>query len=219
MQAIIDAVRAERELLLAPIADQLAKLDELERIASGPTNGAGGGPAVPAETPALAKSKPAQARKPAASRKPAPTGAGIDGLGPMPVQILQFVREHGQVTTAQILDATGVTASTLSSQMAVLVDRCLVERLGNNRNRTYRPVTNYQPPTVTVGLAAPKGAPKNGASVQGRILEAVGFRPMDKSELIFKLKAPDTDIASALQRLVTEGEIEQVTGGRYRCAA
>ena len=141
MQAVIDAIRAEREQLLAPIADKLAKLDELERLVT--ENGAAPRAAKP-EPKAKAKPKPHRAalaaQKAVVPIEPAPaTGKGRDGLGARSTQVLDALITSGDwMSVSEIAAAVGGSAQSLRTHMQRLGTRGLVEAHGSTSRRRYR---------------------------------------------------------------------------------
>lgn len=77
------------------------------------------------------------------SRWEHPDMPGLDGLSLLARQVLEIVREVGEITAADIKDRVGVGLSDSSRKTATraLVDRGLVVFRGEGRGRRYKPVT------------------------------------------------------------------------------
>jgi hypothetical protein len=211
---LVEAIRAERraliEPLLAPVADKLRTLDEMEHLARS-LNGGGSDevPAVAAPRSSSRAKTPAKEQRalPATTR---PTGQGLDGLNSQSVEALAKVRDaSGPVSRVEIGASNTV--------MATLVRRGLVEAHSDGRWRKYTAATNGSPARkrTTFGQGRP-AALKAGPSLQGRVLEACGWSPGSVDDLATRLKADAADVTAALDALAEEGEIVALDDGRYR---
>ena len=69
-------------------------------------------------------------------------------------------------------------------------------------------------PSATVAPPEAKSMP--GPSLQGRVLEAVSYRPGSVDELAKYLDAPASDVVAACDLLRGEGEIVAQDDGRWR---
>ncbi len=217
MSALLEAVRAEREQLLAPIADKLAALDEIERLA-GSLNGNGAAAKVAApQGPA----KPKAAKKKALPPKAPATRSGVDGLSPKTTAILTAIRsKRGEwMAPAEIAQIAGLDPHGLKNYMPTLVERGLVEKKGETVARRYRavPDENGARERTTFGQGQVLGKPaKQTGSLQGRIIEAVGYQPANAKELATKLSASVDEVSRECDKLRKDGEIALRDDWRYR---
>lgn len=142
MSALVDAIRAERlaliEPLLAPIADKLVVLDEMERLARS-INGGGSDVSVLAAPvkPAARKSVPR-----ALPAKVHSTRVGLDGLPDRTREVLAAVRAlGGWVSASEVAASMGAAANAMRKHLQRLVERGLLEAQGETVARRYRSVT------------------------------------------------------------------------------
>lgn len=208
----MDAIQAERRALvgtlLAPVAGQLAVLDEIERLAvqlhTGDTL------EVP-DTPAVAA---APAKKGGPSRvlspRPPATGRGRDGLSAAAGAALQKVRDANGKQLARV----EIGAS--NEVMQTLVKRGLVQAHGQNQGRRYSAATNGTPARSLTTFGQGREPKPAGPSLQGRLIEAVGYKPGSVDELARRLNTASGVIVEACDALVAEGEIVLQDDGRYR---
>lgn len=187
MSAIVDAIRAEREQLLAPIADKLAALDALERMA-GVLNGAGEArPAKPAAAPAKQEAAAATVASPgrcftgaaveAPTKRVLPpkssvTRVGTDRLGDKARLVLTAIRSQGaswaaagEIYRALPSDA-GITYGAIGNHLQKLYQRNLIVAEGQTAARRYRAATvedrglaDESPPAPPTADTVPADAP------------------------------------------------------------
>ncbi len=247
MSALLDAIAAERETLLAPIAGRLAVLDELERLAAS-LNGTTTRTEVTVTVPARAlpdaraigaalrqagkapegRGKPRQA--PAAPR------VGRDGLGPKASRILEALRANqGWMSTTEV---AAVGGDFTNKVMQSLVTRGLAEARGETVQRRYRATqeddaraTGPGPGTETIRPAAPAppstrataAVPKLNAAatriLRARIVDHLGRRRLNAQSLADHLNAELAHVTPLVSELLGSGEIVQDDDGLYREAA
>lgn len=226
MTALLDAIRAERraliEPLLAPVAEQLRTLDELERLAASLNGGGSAVPVVEAPPPpAAAPKRPAREQR-ALPARTKPTGQGRDGLGAKATAVLDVLRAPAAdwMSAGQIAAAVGLTTTALKHHIARLIERGLIEARGQTLSRRYRAVPQdaAKRKVTTFGAGRPPGKSKPAAagSLQGRVLEAVGYKPGSVDEVAKRLGVPAGGVAEACDTLLSEGEIVAQPDGRYR---
>ena len=231
MTALLDAINAEirdreeqarrLEDQLRQVGGQLDKLAQLHHLAQGleageapdrggeltppspPRAGAaasnGGGPgASPASKPARPRSKPRPApqRAGAAAPKPKTKASGAARRQ----AVLDAIR-HGSASRSAIADATGITPSAILDLIRPLVAEGLVKPEGQGAGRRYRAARN--------GASVRRGpaASGQGPSLQGRVLEAVIYRPRPAAELARALQEPQAAVEEELARLEADGDI------------
>jgi Fic family protein len=68
-------------------------------------------------------------------------------FSPLQRRILETVREHGTVAAGLLLEATGANRNTLKDNLRRLVDKGVLERMGQRRGTRYRLATG-DPPTL-----------------------------------------------------------------------
>ena len=73
---------------------------------------------------------------------------------PLQRKILETVREHGTVGASLFMEATGSNRNTLKDNLRRLVDRGVLERLGERRGARYRLVTGGSSPPAMGGPGA-----------------------------------------------------------------
>lgn len=164
MSTLLDAIRAEREALLAPIAHRLAVLDEIERLAErlngAPERAVVPKSSLPPKAPAAvprALSGQAKPKPPAAvpkavlpARAPA-TRSGIDGLSEREQALLSAVRSKGSSWLA-LRDLTAVvpamSITSLKRAIKTLIGRGLIEAHGATSQRRYRAANPDSPPVA-----------------------------------------------------------------------
>lgn len=224
MQSVIEAVRAERELLLAPIADRLATLDEIERLAGGgsSTNSAGGGSAMPAEAPA--KPKPVARR--AAPRKPAATGNGLDGLGVKAQRVLEVLHARKDwMAVGDIAQQVGSTSSAANKYLRLLGDRKLVEAQGATKARRYRALDGNSHTHTTFGQGRePKATNGNARPTYGERQRIVALIETNQGDLNDEriaraLKLDRDTVSEHTCVLLDKGRIRLMGGGTYALPA
>ena len=210
MDALLEAIQAERDKLLAPIADQLAKLDEIEQIARGLDNGAATPVAAP---PAPRKALPKRA---------ASSGQGRDGLSAGAVAVLEALRAAGDWVAP--CDLPGAKSSR-TRNCAVLVERRLAEARGTRSNRAYRAVVGERKATLGVatnGMA--NGAPTRtqlgqmGSAariVNERIVGQLKHRKLTEAQLAGILDLDRETIADACGAMLLTDRIVMEPDGRY----
>ncbi len=247
MSALLDAVAAERADLLAPIAERLAVLDEIERLA-GRLNNAEPPPAA-AQPPVLPDPPsprprggakldrpPAAARKPAAKApRAAAARVGRDGLGETTQAVLEALRANrGWMSRAEITAIIG-PFNVKSTQK--LVDRGLVKATGTTNSRRYRVVDDDSETagstakTVRTTPPAPPPAPAAGGPaiaglsagarrvLRARLVDHLGRRRLNAQSLADHLNVELAHVDALLAELEAAGEIVHDPDGRYRTAA
>lgn len=171
MSTLLDAIRAEREALLAPIAHRLAVLDEIERLAER-LNGAPERAVVP-KSPLPPKAPAAAPRPLSGQAKPKPpaavpkavlparapaTRSGIDGLSEREQALLSAVRSKGSSWLA-LRDLTAVvpamSITSLKRAIKTLIGRGLIEAQGATSQRRYRAANPDSPPGGSTPPVAP----------------------------------------------------------------
>lgn len=237
MNAVLEAARAEREALLAPIADKLAALDEIQRIAESSLNG--GGSEVASRAVAVASASVAQRPSRPAPTKPAKllpaktasSGVGRDGLSKQAQAALEKVRAAG----ATPLSRGEVGAS--ASVMQTLVKRNLVEGIGATVARRYRAMypedsaTAGSGPSI-IGAAAKSSAATIGAHettgelpagprrvLRARILDHLSRRRLNEQSLADHLNAEREHVADLLGKLLTDELVVLGPDGCYSVPA
>lgn len=228
MSDLVDAVRAERraliEPLLAPVADKLAALDEMERLALS-LNGGGSDVSPVAELPAPAaappppKPKPREAQR-ALPARPKATTQGRDGLGAKAQATLEALRSHpGWVKPAVLAAHEGQERGKIGQRLMVLVERGLAEARGKTVSREYRAIVSEKPAAARSTFGQGRSpASRQAASVQGRVIEAVGYRPSNVDDLAGRLNAAIGEVVTACDQLVRDGDIALRGDGRYHAA-
>ncbi|MEJ7824937.1 MAG: hypothetical protein WKF48_05885 [Solirubrobacteraceae bacterium] len=238
MSALLTAVQAERDALLAPIADRLAMLDDIERLAAAldtaaPPKPKHGVPA-PAARPSAAATA-ARTPKPPSKRGGAAARVGRDGLGPKAASLLEAIRsQSGWLSRAEIVKLGGEFAG---HTMASLVDRELVEAKGATSQRRYRAANPDNPsagggsggstmPAVAhppAAAAAPAAAGTlDGVArrvLQARILDHLSRRRLDEQSLASALNADREHVAEILGKLRFDDRVVLDPDGRYRVPA
>lgn len=243
MSALIAAITAEREQLLAPIAERLAVLDEIERLAAGlgddRTPPVASVPVPPSDPPSpagrRATAKPAS--KP--SKRAAATATarvGRDGLGEVAERVLQALRNNGGwMGRGDLLPIVG-DFNVRTTQR--LVERGLVEAQGSTNSRRYRaardtsetagsgpPITGTSAAPVAGGTVARSAAP--GVSVAGldakatrilraRIVDHLSRRRLNEQSLADHLNAELDHVTALLTDLAAAGDVVLDPDGRYR---
>jgi hypothetical protein len=223
MSGVVQAVKAEREALLAPIAGRLAVLDEIERLA-GSLDEVKATAAKPAATPP--RQRPAAA-KPEAPRVAAPP-VGRDGLGPKASELLEAVRVADRwMSRGEIVAVAGEFHS---RTMQRLVERSLVEAKGDTSQRRYRAVQvdnvsgggRQSEPTIRpVAPPAATGTLDVGASrvLRARILDHLSRRKLNEQSLADHLNANREHVADILGKLLLSDHVELLPDGRYQVPA
>lgn len=239
MSAIVDAIRAEREQLLAPIAHRLAVLDEMERLATA-LNGGGPKPSPAEQRPAIAPEKrpavPAEERPASAPAKrvapprPPRTRAGIDGLTERELALLTAIRSKGANWLAIRELGTMLpqhSSWALKADLKTLIGRELVEATGTTSTRRYRAANPDTPasggPTAATrsGLAGSTPAPARGSStvLRARVLDHLGRRRLTEQSLADHLNADREHVADVVGKLLLEDKIVLDPDGLYRNVA
>lgn len=231
MGVLLDAIRTEREQLLAPVQGRLTQLDELERLATAyhGENGVGGGPTVPDAAPPKneAPVKPAAGRGAATTRPRRPSGQtarGRDGLGPRVQAVLEAIRANsGWMTIREIWDAC--PGAPVNSPVQQLARAGLIEAQGATSRRRYRaivaapapaPETADPPPDPT--SPAPPSEPLGVAAsrvLRSRILDHLERRGLDEKSLAGHLRADREHVAFICGQLLVDGLITLMPDGRY----
>ncbi len=229
MSDLLDAIRAERraliEPLLAPVADKLRVLDEMERLAASLNGGGSDVPAVaaPARQPVAAKPKPAQRALPARTR---PTAAGVDGLSPNTVRVLQVVRSTTHwMSKSQIAEADPDLPASLQVYLKRLIDRGLIEANGHTTARRYRAVTDEarsQQRETSNEQSAPAARPHGNGSatrvLRARIIDHLSRRALDEQSLADHLAADREDVAFLCGEMLMDDKLRLLPDGRYEVA-
>ncbi len=240
MSSLIEAVQAQRQELLVLIADQLAVLDEIERLAAGL---AGAGPdgtgghveiSVPAGPPpdprALAEALGRGTPRAAAKAKPKATAAaprvGRDGLGGKAASVLEALRANGGwMSRAELVAVTG---DFNNKTLQTLVTRELAEAQGVTNSRRYR-ATRDDSDTATGGTAPPVRTKPRETTVavdgldakatrilRARILDHLSRRRLTDQSLADHLNAELDHVKALLAELVVAGEVERDAKGLYQ---
>ena len=63
----------------------------------------------------------------------------LDDLSALAIQVLDYVRDHGRVTSREMVREVGASPNTLKGTFRVLVDRGLLARRGGGRSTWYGP--------------------------------------------------------------------------------
>lgn len=201
MEAILEAVAAEREMLAA----RLATLDEIERLAGGAQHGAGGGSAVTADAPA----KPRPAAKPATRRAaPARSTSGIDGLGPQASAVLAVLRAtHDWTKAAEINASVEGSPAAIRQTVKMLVKRGLVEAEGATSTRRYRAVKG---PVSEARARTEAGARKNAATTDAKVRGV-----SERNQIVELVTKNQGDLDDA--RLAQALNLDRDTIGEHTC--
>jgi hypothetical protein len=230
MSAIVEAIQAERraliEPLLAPIADKLQALDEMERLALS-LNG-GGSEAVVVEAAIPKRAAPAQRVLP---RKAVATRRGRDGLPAKTQRVLEAIRSFGDTWAAvadirRVPDLADIPDGSLRKHIPPLVCRGLVEAKGETSQRRYR-ATSADNATSGGGQAAVVPAPAVGAVsapvaarvTRSRILDHLSRRKLDEPSLATLLNLDRETVADLCGALLLDDKIAMLPDGRYEVAA
>lgn len=173
--------------------------------------------------PATAPKKPKAPAGRAAPKKPAATRGGRDGLNTKTQAVLEVVRAGGDWMRPSEIAAgcnDGRSPSTIRKGLQTLLRRGLIEGQGATVNRRYRAVGGGDSAGKTKGVAVTgmKGGQATQGSLQGRLLEAVGYRPSSVDELAERLELGHGEVAAACDELLLGGDIELAPDGRYRAA-
>lgn len=214
MSTLLDAIAAERADLLAPIADRLAVLAEMERLAA-QLNGSA--PDVPIDVPVPAPAS--KSRAPRAAPKPRTDPAGRDGLGPRSQRVLEALRTtNGWMARREVATAATMSAETVKHHLQLLVARGLIEAEGRTASRRYRAVGPAAPARkkTSFGKGPEAAAAKQDETLQGRIIDSVGYQPGSVDELAKRFKAPRADVVVACDQAANDGDIMVGEDGRYR---
>ncbi len=82
------------------------------------------------------------------------------------------------------------------------------------------PAPPLSEPSYRPGAARKRAARgQQAASLDGRVLEAVGWGPMTAAAIADRLGVPEADAQAALDRLAADGEVERLESGSYRVAS
>ncbi len=234
---LVEAIRAERraliEPLLAPIADKLRTLDEMEHLARSLNGGGSDVPAVRAPVAASTKHAVATGGAQRAQRALPPrtrgTAAGRGGLTPAADSILTAVRsgDGAWMTGREIAAAAGRAASTLRNYLGPLCDRGLVEATGTTRDRRYRAVMADNPASggFAPRVPAPKAASRSTTGsklsaadrriARARILDHCSRRRLDEQSLASTLGIGREEVADLCGELLLDDKIVLLPDGQY----
>ena len=151
-----------------------------------------------------------------------------DGLTVSQVRIVELLRAEGELSPGEIRERLELPDHRWKRGSRELLDRGLVEAEGELGDRRFRAVVQVKPtmpdkepasePVADAGEKRGMGRgrqseteeiKRNGVgTVEGRVLEAVGFQPMSIKGLAKRLCAPVDDVALAIQKLDREGEVK-----------
>lgn len=222
MSALADAIRAEREQLLAPIAHRLAVLDEIERLAIS-LNGAAA-PADPSPGPTRGqRGVPKTAARVLPARPPA-TGRGTDGLSePARAALTKLRTAKTPLSRSEIGASTGV--------MQTLVRRGLVAAHGDNRGRRYAAAdADNAGAGAAPGASLPDDEPETPAPepqvlgtlnasqsrvLRARILDHLSRRRLKEQSLADHLNVERDHVAEILGKLLLDGLVILEPDGNY----
>lgn len=149
--------------------------------------------------PAAAPPSPASAPKPA-QPQPAPDGDGLRRR--QQEQVLDTIHEHHPIRAAEIMKRTGIGQGGLVTALARLSERDIVRKDRKTGEWAPAPASRNGAP---VGHGSPAGG--QGPSLQGRVLEAVIYRPRPAAELARDLQEPQAAVEEELARLEADGDI------------
>lgn len=244
--SVLEAIREERDELLAPILHRLTHLAELERLelahlghdpapepgvipeAEQPLLPAAPDPSLKQDPPAApARQTPRsapKAKRAAAAAEP----KRADGLGPSKGKILDVVLSRGgPVTVAEIAEETDLTVTAVRAAVTTLVSNGQVVARGATSSRRY-----YSPARALEVDAQPNGSTaKTPTRALGErvmvpeqlkrdIRNLVARNPgqLNSADIAQGLGQPLADIARACGELVNERAIAAATNGCYRIA-
>lgn len=239
MSTLLDAIAAERAGLLAPIAERLAVLDEIERLATrlvgesaAPSQAEPEEPPEEPPTPSAAKS--------VLARRTRSSGVGRDGLSQRSQNVLEVLRaERGKwMTVAAIGDAADFDlAKHFKGNVDPLIERGLVEKK-ESWPREYRAVTSdvdgvagaspqMKAPRAAAPPAAPQGQQAGLSALSGteakvlraRILDHLSRRGLSEQSLASQLNAEREHIADICGKLLLTDAVVLEPDGHYRLAS
>ncbi len=236
MNAVLEAARAERHALLAPIAEQLAALDEIERIAASLNGGGSDMAPTPAPAPAVVPRPPSKPQAPRPRKSSSPTkvlpakaqatGVGRDGLGATAQAALEKVRAAGATPISR------ADAGASAHVMQALVNRGLIEATGATKSRRYRAVyddngTGGSTASLTPSPPQPRssnatlGTPDAKASkiLRARILDHLSRRRMNEQSLADHLNADREHVVDILGKLLLDELVDLAPDGQYSVPA
>jgi DNA-binding transcriptional ArsR family regulator len=252
MSTLVEAIQAERraliEPLLAPIADKLRTLEEMERLAVSLN---GGGSEVATITPPAPAAKPPKPKQRALPPKAPATTAGLDGLSDQRRNVLTAVRScGGWIAIGDLTRVTGGSVQAVRKHLGALVARGLVEATGATSARRYRAVVEdkawsgeeqralpapgpdypdtsseegEQPPVAagrTKSVAVSNGlTPQELKIARARILDHCSRRKLDEQSLATTLDVSREVVADICGQLLLDDKIVLHPDGRYEVPA
>lgn len=153
------------------------------------------------QPPAAAPPSPASAPKPA-QPQPAPDGDGLRRR--QQAQVLDTIHEHHPIRAAEIMKRTGIGQGGLVTALARLSERDIIRK--DRKTGEWAPAPA---PASRNGAPVGHGSPAGGQgpSLQGRVLEAVIYRPRPAAELARDLQEPQAAVEEELARLEADGDI------------
>lgn len=228
MSALLDTVRMEirdRELRVEQLGDEIARLQEIERLAEGLPGMLAEEPEVePRERSAPGFSEGAatrgagvlERRRAAAKKAGAASKAARPDLGPSQRKVLEYLRQAGRpVAPAEVADELGMSRAAAKAACGPLVKAGKVVAEGNTIHRTWR----VAEVAIATG-AAPATDGRKIAALQRRVMELlVKEEPLTEAEIAEQLGQPRDDVAEACGKLLTAGKLELLEDGGYGVVA
>ena len=209
VSAILEAIRAERDELLAPIRDRLQILAELERLAS--TLDAPDPPVVsPAQRlPAL----PAPAPAP---RQPSTPRVGTYVTRQRTQAVLDAITEHQPISPKDIASRSAVPAEAVKRILAALRDAGKVTGEGAPTTRVYRLTATADAETAARhGMKRP--GQRSGPDLRWPALKLIRQDPsaLTEDRICHALNADREDVALACGRLLEDGSVRMNPDATY----
>ncbi len=239
---LLEAIQAERraliEPLLAPIADKLRTLEEMEHLARSLNGGGSDVPAVKAASPPSGPKRAAAPKQRALPARTPATRRGRDGLGRAAQEVLEAMRAAGGqwMSVREIAGVADSTTGALKHHFKALLARDLIEAKGQTTTRRYRAKTDDNgssggseslalPPAPRPASPVPSAGPRSSTGsklsvadrrvCRARILDHCSRRRLDEQSLATTLGIDREEVADLCGELLLDDKIVLLPDGRY----
>jgi DNA-binding MarR family transcriptional regulator len=127
--------------------------------------------------------------------------------------VLRALQDNGPLSPLELNKRSVATKSTLYASLTRLMDEKLVKRLQNQTSVIYALFDHPEGESAAMKSDLERAVPP---TLEGRILDAVAYRPRRIKELAKDLSAEEATVTGLIFKLTDEGEVMLGAGGVYR---